>query len=182
MLRAAARREGVDLTANKHVAYGAPPLIGEIFRQGEVELALEFWNFSADLEAQGFRRAIDMVDVEKALGATGPVAMTGYVFRESFAHSHKDALRRFFAATARTQETLASDLNAWGPVKQRLNIKDGAALAVYRRRYLEGMPKRPVSAEAADAETLFLAMEEAGGKELVGGASKLDAGLFYDPR
>lgn len=181
MLQAAARREGVDLTANKHIAYGAPPLIGEIFRQGEVESALEFWNFCADLEAQGFRRAIDMVDVEKALGASGPVAITGYVFRESFADSHKDALRRFFAAAARTQQTLAEDPSAWGPIKARLNIKNDAALAVYRRRYLDGVPKRPVAAEAADAKTLFLAMAKIGGEELVGRARELDTGLFYDP-
>ncbi len=182
MLQAAARREGVDLAANKRIAYGAPPLIGEIFRQGEVESALEFWNFCADLESHGYRRAIDMVDVEKTLGATGPVAMTGYVFRESFADSHEDALRRFFAALARTQETLANNPNAWDPIKERLNIKDDAAFAVYRRRYLDGVPKRPVAAEAADAKALFLAMAEVGGKALVGGARKLDTGLFYDPR
>ena len=107
--------------------------------------------------------------------------MTGYVFRESFAASHKDALRRFFAATARTQKTLAEDPSAWGPIKQRLRIKDDAALAVYRRRYLEGVPKRPVAAEAADAKTLFLAMAKVGGKELVGRARELDTDLFFDP-
>jgi NitT/TauT family transport system substrate-binding protein len=103
MLRAAARREGVDLAASAEIAYGAPPLIYEMLRQGGVESALEFWNFSADMETHGLRRAIDMVDVEKALGVAAPVAMTGYVFSESFAKAHADALRRFFDAAAKAR-------------------------------------------------------------------------------
>ena len=101
MLRAAALGEGHDLTRDARPSYGAPPLIAEKLAQGETDTALEFWNFAADLEARGFRRAIEMADVEKALGATGPVAMTGYIFSESFAASHKDVLKRFFAATNR---------------------------------------------------------------------------------
>jgi NitT/TauT family transport system substrate-binding protein len=181
MLQAAARREGVDLAANRRIAYGAPPLIYEMFRQGGIESALEFWNFCVDMETHGLRRAVDMVDVEKALGATGPVAMTGYVFSQSFADGHKDALRRYFDAAAKARTALAEDPNAWAPIKEQLKIADDAALAVYRRRYLDGVPKRPLAAEAADANALFLAMAAIGGKELVGDATELDSRLFYDP-
>ena len=85
LLRAAGLRAGLDLTRAARPVYGAPPLVAEKLAQGETDTALEFWNFSADLETRGFLRAIEMADVEKALGATGPVAMTGYVFSESFA-------------------------------------------------------------------------------------------------
>jgi NitT/TauT family transport system substrate-binding protein len=180
MLRAAAKLEGVDLAANKGVAYGAPPLISEMSLRGGIDSALEFWNFSAMMEARGWRRAIDMVDIEKALGARGPVAMTGYVFTERFAEAHGDALRRFFEATAKTREILAKDPGAWAPIKARLKIADDDALAIYKDRYLEGVPRRPVAEEAADAKTLFLAMAEIGGKELVGDSKQLDDRLFYD--
>ena len=129
----------------------------------------------------GFRRAIEMADVEKALGASGPVAMTGYVFSESFAASHKDALKRFFAAAAEARKILAQDPSAWAPIKARLNLKDDQALEVYRQRYLDGVPKRTVAEEAADARVLYRRLAEIGGKELVGEAKELDAGLFYDP-
>ena len=89
LLRAAALRKGLDLAKTARPSYGAPPLIAEKFAQGETDVALEFWNFCADLETRGFRRAIEMADVEKALGASGPVAMTGYVFSEAFAASHR---------------------------------------------------------------------------------------------
>ncbi len=181
LLRAAALRQGLDLAKTSRLSYGAPPLIAEKLAEGEIETALEFWNFCADLETRGFRRAIEMVDVEKALGASGPVAMTGYVFGESFAATHKDALRRYFAAVAAAREILAHDPSAWEPIKARLKLKDDAALEVYRTRYLDGIPKQTVAEEAAGARILYRALAEVGGKDLVGGAAELDLGLFYDP-
>ena len=181
LLRAAALGAGLDLAKDARPSYGAPPLIAEKLVQGETEAALEFWNFSADLEGRGFRRAIEMADVEKALGASGPVAMTGYVFSEAFAASHKDALRRFFAATTEAHKVLAQDPSAWTPIKARLRLKDDAALEVYRQRYLEGVPKRTVAEEVADARVLYRRLAEVGGEQLVGKVKELDAALFYDP-
>jgi NitT/TauT family transport system substrate-binding protein len=181
LLRAAALGAGLDLTKDARPTYGAPPLIAEKLAEGETETALEYWNFCADLEGRGFRRAIEMADVEKALGASGPVAMTGYVFSESFAAAHKSALKRFFAAAAEAQKILAQDPSAWAPIKARLRLKDDAALEVYRQRYLDGVPKRSVAEEAADASVLYRRLAEIGGKELVGDAKELDAKLFYDP-
>jgi NitT/TauT family transport system substrate-binding protein len=181
LLRAAALSAGLDLTKEAKPSYGAPPLIGEKLVQGETETALEYWNFSADLEGRGFRRAIEMADIQKALGASGPLAMTGYVFSESFAASNKDALRRYFAAAAEARKILAEDPSAWASIKARLRLKDDAALAVYRQRYLEGVPKRSVAEEAADASVLYRRLAEVGGEALVGKAKALDPGLFYDP-
>jgi NitT/TauT family transport system substrate-binding protein len=181
LLRAAALGAGLDLTKAAQPSYGAPPLIAEKLVQGETEAALEYWNFSADLEERGFRRAIEMVDIEKTLGATGPVAMTGYVFSESFAASHKDVLRRYFAAAAEARKILSEDPSAWAPIEARLRLKDDTALAVYRQRYLEGVPKRAIAEEAADARVLYRRLAEVGGEALVGKERELDAGLFYDP-
>src|SRR5271166_4050657 len=96
LLRAAALRKGLDLVKSARFSYGAPPLIAEKLAQGETDMALEFWNFCADLETRWIRRAIEMADVEKALGASGQVAMTCYVFSESFAAAHKRRSQALF--------------------------------------------------------------------------------------
>ena len=114
-------------------------------------------------------------------GRQGPVAMIGYVFSEAFAASHKDALKRFFAAAAQARRMMAEDPAAWAPIKARMRLKDDAAFGVYRERYLEGLPKRSVAEEAADARVLYRRLAEIGGEQLVGKAKELDAGLFYDP-
>jgi NitT/TauT family transport system substrate-binding protein len=181
MAQAAARKEGRDLAQSARPAYGAPPLIAEKLADGELDSALEFWNFCVDLETRGFHRAIEMSDIEKALGARGQVAMTGYVFTEDFARKHGDALRRYLAAAARSREALSSDPSAWAPIKSRLHLADDSALETYRRRYIEGIPKRSVAEEAEDAKALYRAIVANGGKDLVGDAPELDASLFFDP-
>jgi NitT/TauT family transport system substrate-binding protein len=181
LVQAAALKRGQDLAKAARPAYGAPPLIAEKLISGELDAALEFWTFSVDLEALGFRRAIDIADVEKALGASGPVAMTGYVFTEAFAKEHGDALRRFLAAAAKARAALASEPSLWGPIEARMHVTDDGALATYRKRYAEGVPKRSVAEEANDAKALYRAIVAVGGADLVGGAAELDTCLFFDP-
>ena len=94
LLQAFAKRSGLDLGHDAHVVFGAPPLLTEKAAQGEIDATLQFWNFCADLEHRGFRRVVDMQDVEKGLGAAGPVAMVGYVFDEDFAVRNASALAR----------------------------------------------------------------------------------------
>ena len=117
--------------------------IAEKLASGELDAALEFWTFCVDLETRGFRRAIDMADVEKALGASGPVAMTGYVFSEEFAKDHGDALGAFSPPRRKAREALASDPALWAPIKARLRLADDAALETYRKRYARGRAEAP---------------------------------------
>jgi NitT/TauT family transport system substrate-binding protein len=179
LLKAHALKQGVDLEKSATIVYGAPPLIAEKALQGEIDAALEFWNFAADLEGRGFARAIEIADVEKALGANGDVVITGYVFDDAFAAKNKDALARFFAMTAKAKALIASDDKAWAAAAQRIGPKDAATLDIYRKRYVAGVPKRSVAQEEADASALYRVLAEIGGEKLVGPGKTLDPGTFY---
>ncbi len=179
MLKAHALKQGVDLEKSATILYGAPPLIAEKALQGEIDAALEFWNFAADLEGKGFARPIEIADVEKALGAKGNVVITGYVFDDGFAATNKDALTRFFAMTAKAKALIAGDDKAWAAAAQRIGQKDAATLDIYRKRYIAGVPKRTIAQEEADAAALYKVLAEIGGEKLVGPGKTLDPGTFY---
>jgi NitT/TauT family transport system substrate-binding protein len=179
LLRAFALKEGVDLEKKATIVYGAPPLLAEKAAQGEIDAALEFWNFALDLEARGFRRAIDMREVEKALGANGEPVVTGYVFDESFASAHKDALARFFAMMKKARSLLGSNDEAWAKAAARIPTKDEATLDLYRKRYVEAAPEGTLGEQEADAARLFSVLAATGGEALVGPAKTLDASVFY---
>jgi len=85
LLQALARRGGVDLKKEATIVYGAPPLLSEKALQGETDATLTFWNFCADLESKGHKRAVEMAAVMHGLGAKGPVAIVGYTFESAFA-------------------------------------------------------------------------------------------------
>jgi NitT/TauT family transport system substrate-binding protein len=179
LLQAWARRSGVDLKTQADIAYGAPPLLSEKALQGETDATLTFWNFCAGLEAKGMRRAVAMADVMKGLGAKGPVAMVGYVFDAGWAERNRPMLDRFLAATAAAEKILADSPAEWQRLAPRIGVSDPAALDIYRRHYLEGIPRRPLADEAADARALYRVLAEIGGPELVGPAHELDPGTFY---
>jgi NitT/TauT family transport system substrate-binding protein len=179
LLQAWARRSGVDLRRGVDIVYGAPPLLAEKAAQGEVDAALEYWNFCADLEARGFTRVVEIAEVEKALGATGPVAAIGYVFDGSFAAANGDALQRFFAVARRAKQLIATSPDAWQIVAKQLPAKSAEALAAYRKYYAGGIPDRAIADEEADARRLFRVLAEIGGSELVGSADALDPGTYY---
>ena len=179
MLRAWALQNGIDLEKASTIIYGAPPLIAEKALEGEIDAALEYWNFAVDLEGKGFVRAIDVAEAERALGATGDVVVTGYVFNEDFAAKNADALARFLGAARKAKNLLATDDRAWAAATQRLPGRDAATLAIYRRRFAEATPKRPIAAEAADAATIYAALAGIGGEKLVGPGKTLDPGVFY---
>ena len=179
LLRALGLQSGIDLRSAATVVYGAPPLLSQKALQGETDATLTFWNFCADLEAAGLKRAISMDDVLHRLGATGPVAMLGYVFDGGWAAKNRAALDRFLDASRQAKEILASTPAEWQRLAPRIGVADPAALALYRTGYSEGIPRRPVAEEETDARGLYHILADIGGTELVGPARELEPGSFY---
>ncbi len=179
LLKAFALRQGVDLESEATLVYGAPPLLAAKLEQGELDAALEFWNFALDLESKGFSRAIDMRDVEKALGAKGDPVVTGYVFAESFAQTHAPALARFLAMMKEARALVAKDDDAWRIAAAKIPAKDKATLDLYRKRYVEGLPQDSAEQQEADAALLFATLAKLGGVKLAGPATTLDLAMFY---
>ena len=181
LLQADARRDGVDLKTQASIVFGAPPLLSQKALQREQDATLTFWNFCAELEGKGLKRGIDMEETLKRLGASGPVAMLGYVFDASWAVKNKSAVGRFLAIAAEAKDVLATSQEEWQRLSARIGVTDAAALDIYRKRYSEGIPRRPIADEERDAIGLYRVLAEAGGSELVGPAREMDKGTFYDP-
>jgi NitT/TauT family transport system substrate-binding protein len=181
MLQAEARRGGLDLKAQANIVYGAPPLLSQKALQRENDATLTFWNFCAELEGQGLKRGIDMEAIERRLGASGPVAMLGYAFDAGWAAKNKSAVGRFLDVAAKAKDILANSEQEWQRLGPRIGVSDSSGLEIYRRRYSEGIPRRPVRDEERDAVGLYRVLAEIGGVELVGPARELAKGTFYDP-
>ena len=156
-------------------------MLSEKALQRENDATLTFWNFCAELEGKGFKRGIDMEAIEKRLGASGPVAMVGYAFDAGWAARNKSAVARFLDVAAKAKDILANSEAEWLRLAPRIGVSDQAGLEIYRRRYSEGIPRRPIRDEERDAAGLYRVLVEIGGPELIGPARDLDKGTFYDP-
>ncbi|MCA6121986.1 ABC transporter substrate-binding protein [Bradyrhizobium sp. WSM 1704] len=179
LLQAALKLDGIDLKSQSSIVYGAPPLLAAKMADGEMDASLNYWNFCAALEAKGFRRLAGMEDVLAKLGSKGRIAMVGYVFDEAWATANKDLVARFIAMTREAKQILATSDAEWDAIAPLTGAQDASTLHAYRDRYREGIPRRPIADEEADARLLYRVLAQVGGRELVGSATELDPGTFY---
>ncbi len=175
----ALRTANLDLRTETTQVFGAPPLLAEKAKQGEVDAVLNFWPYAARLEAQGFKQLMGVEDVVSELGAKGEVAMVGYVFSENWAKEHAEAVQGFLRAAAKADELLATSNEAWEPLKPLMRAEDEATFEALRRRYREGIPERSVAENEADAKVLYQFLRELGGEKLVGPGAELAPGTFW---
>ena len=181
IVQAAAIRKGIDLKRTTTLQYGAPPLIAQKLQQGEADASLNYWNFCASLEARGYRHVFSVSDAEAALGLKEPVALIGYVFSESFAATHRSTIDRFIQIAQQANGIMLKSDEEWEALRPLMNAGDEQTFRTYRDRTREGMPRRPVTAEATEAATLFRALADIGGSSLVGPSQELDRSLYYQP-
>ena len=179
LLQAWLKQGGIDLKSDASIAYGAPPLLAAKTLSGEMDATLNYWNFCAVLEAKGFRRLAGIEDLLPKLGAKGRSAMIGYVFDEEWANKSQDRVARFIAMTRMAKEILSTSDAEWEKIAPLTGAPDAATLRVYRDRYREGIPRRPIADEEADARVLYRVLAGVGGRELVGAAPELASGTFY---
>ena len=173
------QENGVDLAAENDIAFGAPPLLAEKARDGELDAVLNYWHFNARLEAEGFRRLISAEDAANALGSSGPVAAIGYVFDEQWAVENPAAA--FVKASRETKQLLRESDEEWQRLADNGDIKDGPqALIVLRDRFREGIPARNHDEEVKDAGVIFEVLSKLGGKKLVGDADTMAEGTYWN--
>jgi len=178
LLQAWLKQDNIDLKSEATIAYGAPPLLAAKTLSGEMDATINYWNFCAALEAKGFRRLAGIEDILPRLGAKGRIAMIGYVFDEEWGNANRDLAARFIAMTRAAKEILASSDAEWETIATLTGAADEATLHAYRDRYREGIPRRPIADEEADARILYRVLADVGGRELVGPATELDPGTF----
>jgi NitT/TauT family transport system substrate-binding protein len=179
----ALRTANIDLRTETTQEFGAPPLLAERAKQGEIDAVLNYWPYAARLEAVDFSQLIGLEEVVRELGAKGEVAMVGFVFNEEWAEENPEAIRGFLRATAKANELLATSNAEWDRLKPVMSANDPnfteKTFEALRRRYREGIPERPIGAEEADAKVLYQFLRELGGTKLVGSGTELAPGTFW---
>jgi NitT/TauT family transport system substrate-binding protein len=170
---------GFDLEAESTQAFGAPPLLMEKLKQGELDAALNYWNYNAQLEIDGYREVVSGAVAARALGAEGPISAIGYVFNEEWANEHKDAMLGFVNASREAKQLLNTSDEEWQRLRPLVNVEDDKVFDNIVKRYREGIPNRPIAEEERDTAVVYAKLAEIGGEDLVGPATTMSPGTFW---
>lgn len=179
LLQALAQKEQLDLNASVEKTFGAPPLINEQIKQNRVDAVLNYWHFAARLEAQGYRQIIDGKGILKGLGITENVPSIGYVFKQSWAENHKQAVNSFFKASKKAKNRLCTSDAAWQKIIPLTRIDDLSTQNILRRRYCEGRIEHWGEQEQQAAGRIYTMLRNLSRNQLTGQSENLQPGTFW---
>jgi len=180
ILQAYGRRKlGIDLDKVANKRFGAPPLLAEALKAGQLDAVLTFWPFAAKAEAAGMQRLLGVDDAVRALGIEAQVPFVGYVFSEAWAKSNKAGVEGFFATSRQAQERLEQSDDEWRLLKPLTGAADDAEFEQLKKAYRHGIIHHWGEAERAAAAKLYAILAEIGGTALVGSATTIPPGTFW---
>ncbi len=158
--------------------YAAPPLLNGQIEHGNLDAVLNFWHYCARLEAQGYRRLVEMQDIVKEFTQNTTLPMVGYIFRTTWARN--GAIEKFNAAVRKARQILLTSDAEWERLRPLMQAKDEAGFRTLRNRYRAGVPQRWGDSERIGATQLFNVLASLAGKTMVGMHKNLADGTFWD--
>ncbi|MDI1277701.1 ABC transporter substrate-binding protein [Methylobacter sp.] len=175
----AKQQQDMDLDASVKKVFAAPPLLNEQIKQGRIDAVLNYWHFAARLEAEGYRTLIDGRRILQGLGVSEPVANIGYVFKQSWANQHKQAVKQFLDAGKQAKQTLCSSDTAWQKIIPLTKIDDEKTQKHLRQNYCAGNIEHWGEAEQQAAEKVYILLHKQSKQALTGNPEQLQPGTFW---
>jgi NitT/TauT family transport system substrate-binding protein len=180
LLQTLAKRQlDMDLDASVEKIFAAPPLLNEYLKQGRIDAALNYWHFAVRLEAEGYRTLIDGRSILQSLGIQESVANLGFVFRQSWADQHKQALKQFLEASIQARKTLCSSDTAWQKITPLTKVDDEATQKHLRQSYCSGNIKHWGEAEQKAAGKIYALLHKQSKQALTGKSEQVQPGTFW---
>lgn len=183
LLRAKAHKDvDGDIATMLEPVFGAPPLLSEQLRLGRIDAVLTFWNFAARLDAEGYRRMIDVTEIMKQLDLVPPPPLVGFVWRETLLEKSGPQVEGFFRGVAAANETLRTSDAAWERLRPSMQVKSDAEFTRLRDYFRAGIPGSWDEADIASSKKLYDLLADLGGSDFVGPNPRFEQALFWSPK
>ena len=180
LLRAYAQRKlRMDLTQVTQPTYAAPPLLNELALRGQVDAALNHWNYAARLEVLGMHSLIGVPEILKGLGIDRPVPILGWVFRDDWASAHSTAVKNFLAASYEAKAMLADSDAPWELIRPKMRAENETVFRALQANFRAGIPVCADQNSMTAVADTFKILADVGGEKLVGKSKALTAGTFW---
>lgn len=142
LLTRAAQARGLALEREAEVQFGAPPLLSQAFKRGQLDVLVTFWHFAAELTAAGEAEvALPMATLLADLDMPVGLPILGYVFPEAWARDHETLLARFATAVAQAKRELRDEPDHWEALRPLMRAGDDAHFEALRQGYVQGIPE-----------------------------------------
>ncbi len=172
-------KSGFDLQEVTKPVFAASPLLNQLMLRGDFDAVLNFWHYSAKLEAEGMIPLISVDQMLDDLSINNSIPLLVWVFRQDWADKNPDVLNGFLNASFEAKEILMNSDSEWERIEPLIKINDSQTLNILRKTYLSGVPTEFGDAEVEAASMIFRLLANLAGNKLVGDNPEFNRGTFY---
>jgi NitT/TauT family transport system substrate-binding protein len=182
LLRGYGEKEaGVDLATAAEPVFGAPPLLNEQLKNGNLDAVLTYWHFAARLEGSGLKQVIGVPEMMDALEIEPSPPLVGFVWRSSQLGDRGAAVAGFMKSVLEANRLLATSDAEWDRLRPLMQVDSDAEFAALKARYREGMVEGWSAAYTSSADKLYDTLETLGGETLIGPKTEFEPSVFWMP-
>jgi len=179
LLQAYARKTAnLDLAKQADIQFSAPPLLTALMEHGRLDAMLNFWQFNARLQANGYPEIISMPAMLSALGIDRPPPLLGWVFRDGWAAQQKLAIKALLDSSFDAKGRLLHDDTAWQKLRPLMQASDDRLFAALKAGYRSGIPAGYGDADIVAARKTLAVMVGID-PATTGGLTDLPPGTFW---
>lgn len=168
-----------DLDQSVTKVFAAPPLLNQQLLRERVDAIITYWHYAARLEARGYRQIINGKEIINGLGIKTSVPSLGFVFKRSWANSHKKAVNSFLHASSQSKELLCNSDLEWEKIIPLIQAKDKNTQMILRQRYCAGSVTTWGEEQHQAAEQIYSILQKLSHNRLTGSADHLQKGTFW---
>ena len=161
-------------------SFAAPPLINGLLRNNELDAGFNYWNYSARLEAAGYKKLITVEQILPIIGITGELPLIGYVFRESYENKNNNTINNFIKASEEARNILKNSNEEWTRISYLTRANDSYMLEKIRDSFRNGIPSQNKVVMLKNINHAYRILKNIGGKRLVGKSSILAPGTIWN--
>ncbi|MCI2282811.1 ABC transporter substrate-binding protein [Colwellia sp. MSW7] len=173
------KKYGLDLKKETEPTFAVPPLLNRLMLRGNLAAVINFWHYGARLKAKGYKQLVTLPEMPEALGIDAQIPLLVWVFDQTWANANGEALHRFLHASAEAKQLLSSSEDEWQRIRPLIKAENDAVFKTLINDYRAGLLSQFGSKEVEASKRIFNILATQGGSALVGNATALHEGTFW---
>jgi len=128
-----------------------------------------------------FQQIINGKKILHELGISVSVPPLGYVFKQSWANQHPNAIKSFFKATQIAKKSICNSDSTWQQVIPLTKTNSTTTQQLLRKRYCDGRIKQWGKQQQDAAQQIYSLLKQLSNNKLTGASKILQPGTFWLP-
>ncbi|MCW8865341.1 MAG: ABC transporter substrate-binding protein [Colwellia sp.] len=174
------KKYGLDLKSKAEPTFAVPPLLNRLMLRGDLAGAINFWHYGARLKAAGYKQIVTVPQMLAEFGIEAPIPLLGWVFNQAWADEQPEAVTRFLQASLEAKQILFSSELEWQRIRPLIKAENAEVFSALKQDYRAGLLRQFGGKEIEASKRVFAILAEQGGSALVGKATALSAGTFWE--